>query len=257
MTSHPAAKIIYKLALQKREFAKFTAVQSIWVSTMPGYFCIVCGNSRSKQPQLRYHRFPSELRKRALWLQAFSLAEDEVKHHYRVCSRNFQDGNPQNKPETTIGKKFVSPKRKDAPRTKKAELRQKAKDYQASIADTASRAIAELPIPLETRAVGSDPPPELGFSGVHPEVHPGDQNSHDSESEDPISTTATTITTTTTTTAKFSIEQIKHDDELVYFYTGFNSYKIYLAFFQFLGPAVSKLNYTGVLKLQPQSRDSG
>ena len=163
----------------------------------------------------------SLVRRRALWLQAFSLAEDEViKHHYRVYSRHFQDGNPQNKPETTIGKKFASPKRKDAPRTKR-DRRPRIIRLLLQIL-----AIAELPIPLEAIAVGSDPPPELGFSGVHPEVHPGDQNSHDSESEDPISTTATTITILPLLTAKFSIEQIKHDDKLVCFYTGF---KIYLS----------------------------
>ena len=45
--------------------------------------------------------------------------------------------------------------------------------------------------------------------------------------------------------APFGIEQIKHDDHLVSFYTGFSSYEIFIAFFQFLGPAVNKLNYWG------------
>lgn len=42
------------------------------------------------------------------------------------------------------------------------------------------------------------------------------------------------------------MEQIKHDDCLVSFYTGFKSYVVFLAFFQFLGPATSKLNYWGI-----------
>ena len=43
----------------------------------------------------------------------------------------------------------------------------------------------------------------------------------------------------------FGIDQIKHDDHLVAFYTGFSSYRIFLAFFIFLGPAVNKLHYCG------------
>ena len=47
------------------------------------------------------------------------------------------------------------------------------------------------------------------------------------------------------TTTHFRIEQVKHDDCLVRFYTGFITYHIFLAFFNFLGPVVHKLNYWG------------
>ena len=43
----------------------------------------------------------------------------------------------------------------------------------------------------------------------------------------------------------FGIDKIIHDDRLVAFYTGFSSYRIFLAFFSFLGPAVNKLRYWG------------
>lgn len=43
----------------------------------------------------------------------------------------------------------------------------------------------------------------------------------------------------------FSIDQIKHDDHLVSFYTGFPSFAMFLEFYQFLGPAVDKLHYWG------------
>ena len=45
--------------------------------------------------------------------------------------------------------------------------------------------------------------------------------------------------------AHFRIEQVKHDDCLVRFYTGFITYHIFLAFFNFLGPVVHKPNYWG------------
>lgn len=43
----------------------------------------------------------------------------------------------------------------------------------------------------------------------------------------------------------FRIEDIQNDDKLVCFYTGFTSFRIFLAFFEFLGPAKDRLNYWG------------
>ena len=45
--------------------------------------------------------------------------------------------------------------------------------------------------------------------------------------------------------AKFCVDKIMHNDHLVSFYTGFKSFYIFLVFFQFLGPAVDRLNYWG------------
>ena len=44
---------------------------------------------------------------------------------------------------------------------------------------------------------------------------------------------------------RFCLEMISHDDSLVRFYSGFQSYEILLAFYDFLGPSVSKLRYWG------------
>ena len=42
-----------------------------------------------------------------------------------------------------------------------------------------------------------------------------------------------------------TVEDLKDNENLFSFYTGFKSYNIFLAFFEFLGPAVYKLNYWG------------
>ena len=47
------------------------------------------------------------------------------------------------------------------------------------------------------------------------------------------------------TSPHFRVEQIQHDDHLVRFYTGFISFAVYLAFFEFLGEVVNHLNYWG------------
>ena len=43
----------------------------------------------------------------------------------------------------------------------------------------------------------------------------------------------------------FRLEQVKHDDNLIRFYTGFVSYAVFLSFFNFLGPVVYELHYRG------------
>ena len=43
----------------------------------------------------------------------------------------------------------------------------------------------------------------------------------------------------------FRIEQIAENDSLVKFFTGFASYALFINFFEFLGPAVYRLNYWG------------
>ena len=41
----------------------------------------------------------------------------------------------------------------------------------------------------------------------------------------------------------FRLEQVKHDDQLIRFYTGFVSYPVFLSFFNFLGPVMNELHY--------------
>ena len=45
--------------------------------------------------------------------------------------------------------------------------------------------------------------------------------------------------------SKFCIEEISHSDSLIHFYTGFHTYALLLAFFEFLGPSVNSLQYWG------------
>ena len=54
----------------------------------------------------------------------------------------------------------------------------------------------------------------------------------------------------------FSIDQIKHDDHQGSFYTGFPSFAVFLEFYQFLGPAVDKLHYWGIIPDARKQHDS-
>ena len=85
------------------------------VRTMPGDICVVCGNCRAKEPQLSYLRFPSNVDKWALWLQAFQLTEEQLKSYYRDFSRYFPDADPKKKSNVWLGKQLASPVKCDAP----------------------------------------------------------------------------------------------------------------------------------------------
>ena len=45
--------------------------------------------------------------------------------------------------------------------------------------------------------------------------------------------------------AQLRISSVEYDDKMMQFYTGFTSYKLFKACFDFLGPAVENLNYWG------------
>ena len=76
---------------------------------MPGDVCIVCENSRTKDPGVSFHRFPTDPARREVWLSVFQLGQSQVKSHSRVCSRHFPDGHTEKDPQVNLGKRFASP----------------------------------------------------------------------------------------------------------------------------------------------------
>ena len=247
---------------------------------MPGDACIVCGNSRKKEPLLSYHRFPSNPEKRAMWIRELQLSEDQLMVYSRVCSRHFPGGDTRNKPDLSLGKRFGSPIKKGAPRTKRANLRQYNKDLQETLSATSSRSVTPLPSQAPLASCSSPPPLTSALTvlaGGQLEVDhelPGEcQSGQDTTSVSPSVSTAAEQNLVSTALlariealeaentslkkhalskdANFGMEQIKHDDRLVSFYTGLKSYVVFLAFFQFLGPATNRLNYWGI---KPKSR---
>ena len=148
---------------------------------MPGDFCILCGNSLLKATadrQVSYHRFPKTKENLHLWLQAFQLSAEQMKSHSRaretpetfllhlklsakqmkghsrVSPRHFRGGDPKNGPEPALGRRFASPTKKDAPRAKRAKLRQESRDYQkACSSQSVTSTPSLLPSPFPTLTV--------------------------------------------------------------------------------------------------------
>ena len=173
-----------------------------------------------------------------------------MKSHMRVCSRHFPDGNTDNPPNLTIGKRFSSPIKKQHPRAKRVKLREKSREIRKL---SASRS--------------ASPSSESGT----PTFNPGDQLEAEHTVHEPTEC-ATTSTRTDVhidrallarieflevenerlkkeaqkvNSQHFRIEQIKKDDNLVRFYIGFISLSLFLEFFEYLGDVVEHLNYWG------------
>ena len=273
--------------LWKRIDFKFPLVRYL-TDIMPGDSCIVCGNTRKKDPSVSYHRFPSKKDARSSWLEAFDLSKDDIKPHHRVCSRHFSGGDPSNGPRPGIGKRFASPIKKGAPRSKRAKVRQEIKDYEA--ARSSSRSVT--PLPSSQTQPHMSPSPQLSLdsplTALVGEQFESDYQVHELPDETMRSFPGPSNKPSAVSSGKedcvinaallarievleadnsrmkkslserrrgtFGMEDIKQDDKLVLFYTGFNSYKVFLAFYEFLGPAVEKLNYWGS-KQNPRKRN--
>ena len=220
---------------------------------MPGDTCLACGNNRSSDPGASFHRFPSNPERRNVWLRVFQLSESDVKSYSRVCSRHFPDGDVKKDPQVNLGKRFASPLKKGHPRAKRAKRRREDKELCELREKSESRSRSVTP--ALTTLAGT---PQTSRS-VTPQATLPD-NPSPLEKDTAILVNTALIARIEALEAEnrslkkkeipqpegpFRIEQIKDDDQLVRFYTGFTSYVIFLTFLEFLGPVVNDLNYWG------------
>ena len=225
---------------------------------MPGKYCCVCGNSHSKDPHVSFHRFPSDEIKRNRWLQAFDMEEVDVKSHMRVCSRHFPDGNTDNPPNLIIGKRFSSPVKKQHPRAKRVKLREKSREIR-KLSASRSSSESRTPTPADQEWVAHESTPTGDQLEAEHTVHELTECAATSTRTDVLIDRALLARiefleaenerlekeAQKVNSQHFRIEQIKQDDNLVRFYTGFISFSLFRHFFEFLGEVVEHLNYWG------------
>ena len=115
---------------------------------MPSDTCAVCGNTRSNDPGVSFHRFPANPEKRTVWLHVFQMDE---KPYSRACSRQYPGGDAKKDPEKSLAKRFVSPLKKDHPRTKRAKSRESLKGMAGlrmkspAVSPSSSRSVTPAP----------------------------------------------------------------------------------------------------------------
>ena len=246
----------------------------------------MCGNTRAKDPSVSLHRFPKEKTKRQRWLQALGLKDDDIGSHDRVCSRHFPEGDAKSHdPQLNLGKRFASPKKRWTGRAKRAKRREGARilfDEEShsttSTKDPSSGSasandgegverrpllVAEVGEQLETDYLLYELPTDDSLSTA---TSSGALSS-------PFSSVSASDNSTRVLVDKallsrielleaenkdlkfklskmsrktFSVEDVAGNDDLVKLYTGFTTYSVFLAFYEFLGSSVNELAYRGV-----------
>ena len=81
---------------------------------MSGDRCIVCGSSRAKDPDASFHRFPSDLGKKQLWIEEFGLIEGSVS----LSAVHAADISGMGTHDKALGARFASPKKRGTLRLK-------------------------------------------------------------------------------------------------------------------------------------------
>ena len=214
------------------------------------------------------YRVPSCPTKRKEWIECLSIDEASLKDHHRVCSEHFPNGDQSQKPSLTLGQKFVSLRKHNTERGKRALKRRTL--FLAPTSRQRKHTRVTTPSGSDEQGSGSCTP--MSASVGEQLMSSSDYSIH--ESPDPESNASFTkssdagytrvlvnkalVTRIELLEAQyihlqselrcqrprfFRIENIADDDKLVRFYTGFISYALLLLFYEFLGPAVNNLTY--------------
>ena len=211
------------------------------------------------------YRLPADKTKKEQWISALELQEANITKDTRVCSRHFLNGDTTQIPSRSLGKRFCSPKKRGS--VKKLRLSDSFTVPSKRPVKSTSTTPSASPGP-STSYCGSDSS-ETNSSLV---TTIGEQLLSDyAVHELPGSSTVTAsdnvvlnagllarveflesevrrLKITSTQRTHFRLEDIMSNDCLVRFYTGFPSYEVFLAVYEFLGPAVNKLHYWGTSK---------
>ena len=232
---------------------------------MTGTSCVVCKRTKKKSDSISMYRIPSCPIKKKQWIECLSLDEASLRDHHRVCSDHFPNGDPAQKPSLALGRKFLSPRKHYTERGKRAVKRRtlflapKSKQRKQTTPSCSDEQDSQSCTPMSV-SVGEQLMSSSDYS-VHELPDPESDGSFTRTSD--VDNTKVLVDKALLSRIElleaenthlraelqcqqpsfFRIESIAEDDMLVKFYTGFTSYTILLAFFQFLGPAVNNLTY--------------
>ena len=145
------------------------------------------------------------------------------------------DGDVKKKPQVNLKKRFASPMKKEHPRWKRAKRRSEDKELLELRSKDESRSRSVTPANGQV-ASQSVTPPASAVSGPSPmkkDTAVVVNAALVARIEALESENRSLKEKATPSESPFRIEQIKNNDRLVRFYTGFTSYVIYVTFFEF------------------------
>lgn len=248
--------------------------------------CIVCGHTKAKAPgekkDVSLFRFPADQSRREQWLKALGLKASDITKNSRICSRHFLNGDSAQVPSLDIGKRFASPKKLHSKRSSRSasispspvpSIKRRALSMSSSPQISPSSSTVDISEADNSDAdqeslIASIGEPLLTDYVVH-ELPDVEDTYTLSFSEKEVLNRALLArvefleaenqklkdSASTTQPKHFRLEDIANDDSLVRFYTGFPSYEIFVAVFDFLGPAVNKLHYWGTDAIRSGKRN--
>ena len=183
--------------------------------------------------------------RRAVWLQVFGMCEEDIGPDARVCSRHFPGGDVKHAPTMIVGKRFASPIKRGA-RAERAKQRDEEKQVREfntsrskSVTPVPSTASSRPSTPCQVSVAPIGEQLETNFQ-VHERLSVVDVPPQSSEAEVLVNTALlariealeaeNTQLKSQSKKRPFQIDDIKHDDTLVRFYTGFVSYAVFSCF---------------------------
>ena len=173
---------------------------------MPG-----CYSNTKRDQELSFHKFPKDESMKRKWLNAIKRKDFIPSEHHRVCSMHFQGGRKMGLADVpAIFPLLPQPKFRKPP--KEREL-------------------------LPTPGKGKIPLEDAVLEGVESE---DDVRIRMQQKIDLLTKELEQIRV-----EKFGLQRFSGSDSDIRFYTGFSDYYTLTSFYEFLGPAVTQLNYWG------------
>ena len=195
-----------------------------------GKSCFVCKHTKAVDPTVHMHRLPKDVTRKQQWLEALEIEEADLPKDVRVCSRHFPDGDATKLPSLTLGKKFASPKKRSAPVRMPLPSTKKVKVIPSNSNSVSCESLSVSDFP--STSSGENDACVIVNAALMAKIEMlENENTALKEEKERMEK------------RPFRLEDIMHDDRLVKMYTGFMSYELLVAFFDFLGPAVNNLNY--------------
>lgn len=235
--------------------------------------CILCKHTTQNDGTVKMFRFPSNPVIRKQWLHNIGLKEQDLRQHSRLCSRHFRNGDKTQLPTLHLGKRFASP-RKNNERGKRAAKFAQLSELSSSrkhlamtphtdLDNSASSTSTDISTPVPDVMLVSAGEELVSDYQIHelPQKLLRDDDSSDTDDNGLENTVALKahiefleaekkmnnkqLESISSKPQYFRLEEVSGDDNLMRFYTGFISYEVFLAVFEFLGPSVNKLQYWG------------
>ena len=199
-----------------------------------GWFCCVpgCSKRSERDKDVSFHRLPrhdKQLLK--LWIHKIGRKDLRVSASTRVCSRHFVSSKgrklrPNEYPTLnlpTLPTQVTQPRKQRSPRKREFTLRTEDSDDCSEETEAVNKSVSN--VGTSTDVCGED------IEALVKECELLRTKLVESESR--------------LKSAQLRISSVEYDDKMIQFYTGFTSYKLFKACFDFLGQAVENLNYWG------------